>query len=146
MPFKKNVEVTGTKNLTVIAEGVEIKGNINCPGSLRIDGEVKGEIIAGKDIAIGKQGAVEANIKATNAVIAGTYKGDMVASGEVEITQTGKFIGNLIQKDALLTIAKGGLFKGGSSINSSSEIFKPKDEKKSKIKDFENPEEDGNKF
>jgi cytoskeletal protein CcmA (bactofilin family) len=146
MPFKKNVEVTGTKNLTVIAEGVEIKGNINCPGSLRIDGEVKGEIIAGKDIAIGKQGVVEANVKTTNAVIAGTYKGDMVASGEVEITQTGKFIGNLIQKDALLTIAKGGLFKGGSSINSSSEIFKPKDEKKSKIKDFENPEEDGNKF
>ena len=140
MSFKKNAEMPGIKNLTIIAEGVEINGNINCPGSLRIDGEVKGEIIAGKDITIGKSGIVEANVKTTNAVIAGTYKGDMVASGEVEITSTGKFIGNLTQKDALLTIAKGGLFKGGSIINSSSEVFKTKDERKNKIKDFENPE------
>jgi cytoskeletal protein CcmA (bactofilin family) len=140
MPFKRDIEVTGTKNLTIIAEGVEIKGNINCPGSLRIDGEVKGEIITGKDIAVGKQGIVEANVRTTNAVIAGTYKGDMVASGEVEITQTGKFIGNLTQKDALLTIAKGALFKGGSTINPSSEVFKVKDERKNKIKNFENQE------
>ncbi|MDY0027407.1 MAG: polymer-forming cytoskeletal protein [Candidatus Humimicrobiaceae bacterium] len=140
MSFKKNAEMPGIKNLTIIAEGVEINGNINCPGSLRIDGEVKGEIIAGKDITIGKSGIVEANVKTTNAVIAGTYKGDMVASGEVEITSTGKFIGNLTQKDALLTIAKGGLFKGGSAINSSSEVFKTKDERKNKIKGFENPE------
>jgi cytoskeletal protein CcmA (bactofilin family) len=75
----------------------------------------------------------------------------MIASGEVEITQTGKFIGNLTQKDALLTISKGALFKGGSIINPSSEVFKVKDEKKNKIKDFENqefknPEEAGNQF
>jgi cytoskeletal protein CcmA (bactofilin family) len=151
MSFKKNIEVTGTKNLTIIAEGVEIEGKINCPGSLRIDGEVKGEIITGKDTAIGKSGTVEASVKTTNAVIAGTYKGDMIASGEVEITQTGKFIGNLTQKDALLTISKGALFKGGSIINPSSEVFKVKDEKKNKIKDFENqefknPEEAGNQF
>ena len=54
----------------------------------------------------------------------------MIASGEVEITTTGKFIGNLTQKDALLTIAKGGLFKGESLISSNADIFKLKDKKK----------------
>ncbi|MEA2016563.1 MAG: polymer-forming cytoskeletal protein [Actinomycetota bacterium] len=126
----KGSDIKGTKNLTIIAEGVEIDGKINCPGSLRIDGSAKGEIIAGKDITIGKEGNVEANIKTSNAIIAGNCSGDMVASGEVEITSTGKFIGNLTQKDALLTVSKGGLFKGESVVGSDSDAFKTKDEKK----------------
>lgn len=130
MLSRRNTEVKGTKNLTIIAEGVEVDGKINCPGSLRIDGSVKGEVVTGKDTTIGKEGNVEASIKTTNAIIAGTYKGDMAATGEVEVTATGKFIGNLIQKDALLTISKGGLFKGESTVNSGSEVFKLEDAKK----------------
>ncbi len=130
MLSRRDTEVKGTKNITIIAEGVEIEGKINCPGSLRIDGTAKGEISTGKDITVGKEGNVEANIRTTNATIAGTYKGNMIASGEVEITSTGKFIGNLTQKDALLSISKGGLFKGESVIASSSDVFKSKDEKK----------------
>jgi cytoskeletal protein CcmA (bactofilin family) len=42
----------------------------------------------------------------------------MNATGEVEISSTGKFVGNLTQKEALLTISKGGLFKGESIISS----------------------------
>jgi cytoskeletal protein CcmA (bactofilin family) len=130
MLSRRDVDVKGTKNLTVIAEGVKVEGKINCPGSLRIDGIVTGEITAEKDITIGKEGKVEANVRTKDAVVAGSYKGDMIASGEVEIAPTGKFMGNLTQKDALLTIAKGGLFRGESLIGANAEIFKPKDEKK----------------
>jgi len=135
-------EVKGAKNLTIIAEGVEIDGKINCPGSLRIDGSAKGEIIAGKDITIGKEGKVEANIKTVNATIAGTCKGDMVASGEIEITSTGKFIGNLTQKDALLAISKGGLFKGESVVGSDSDFLKASDEKKDSLETEQNLKKD----
>jgi cytoskeletal protein CcmA (bactofilin family) len=130
MLSRKDTEVKGSKNITIIAEGVKVEGKINCPGSARIDGMVNGEITAENEIIIGKEGKVEANIRTNNAVIAGTYKGNMIASGEVEITPTGKFIGNLTQKDALLTIAKGGLFKGESLMGSSADVFKIKDEKK----------------
>jgi len=65
-----------------------------------------------------------------DAIIAGSFKGEMTASGEVEISSTGKFIGNLTQKDALLTISKGGLFKGQSIIGSGNDAFKPVQEKK----------------
>ena len=130
MLSRKDIEVKGAKNITVIAEGVKVEGKINCPGSLRIDGMVTGEITAEKEITIGKEGKVEADIRTKNAVVAGSYKGDMIASGEVEIAPTGKFVGNLTQKDALLTISKGGLFRGESLIGANAEIFKPKDEKK----------------
>ncbi len=130
MAFNKRSEVKGSKNITVIAEGVKVEGKIFSPGSIRIDGKVKGDISAANDIVIGKEGDIEANVNTKNAIIAGSFKGDMKASGEVEITPTGKFSGNLTQKDALLTIARGGLFKGESVIDSSTNTIKPVLEKK----------------
>jgi len=121
---KKEIEAPGSKTLTVIAEGVKIEGKIYSKGSTRIDGYVIGEVISEKEFIVGKEGKVEANVKTCNAVIAGSFKGEMISSGEVEITATGKFLGNLIQKDALLTIAKGGLFKGESIISENQDIFK----------------------
>jgi cytoskeletal protein CcmA (bactofilin family) len=116
MLSRKNVEVKGSKTMTIIAEGVKVDGKIYSPGSTRVDGTVKGELAADKEVIIGKEGKVEADVKTKDAVIAGTFKGNMTASGEVEISSTGKFIGNLTQKDALLSVAKGGLFKGESII------------------------------
>jgi cytoskeletal protein CcmA (bactofilin family) len=121
---KKEIEAPGSKTLTIIAEGVKIEGKIYSKGSTRIDGCVIGEIISEKEFTIGKEGKVEANVRTCNAVIAGSFKGEMISSGEVEITATGKFLGNLTQKDALFTIAKGGLFTGESVISENPDIFK----------------------
>ena len=121
---KKDVETTGSKSLTIIAEGVIVEGKIHSRGSTRIDGKVDGDIVSQKDFIIGKEGKVKATVKTANAVIAGSFQGEMIASGEVEITPTGKFIGNLTLKDALLTVSKGGLFKGESVIAENEEVFK----------------------
>jgi hypothetical protein len=82
---------------------------------------------------------VKATVKTNNAIIAGSYNGEMIASGEVEITATGKFIGNLTQKDALLTIQKGGLFKGQSIISDNQDIFKIEIPEKPKISSAQKP-------
>jgi cytoskeletal protein CcmA (bactofilin family) len=100
------------KSINIIAEGVKIEGNLNFPGSVQIDGEVVGDIKSGGTLTISENAKVESNIKTTDAVIAGYFKGDIQASGKVEITSTGRFIGDLIQDKTLLTIAKGGVFKG----------------------------------
>ena len=102
------------KNITVITEGVKIEGKLDCPGSVQIDGEVVGDIKSEGTLTIGKNAKVESNIKTKDAIIAGYFKGDIKASGQVEITSTGRFIGDLIQDKTLLTIEKGGLFKGKS--------------------------------
>ena len=132
---RKDIDNTGSNNktLTIIGEGVVIEGNLYSPGTTRIDGKVTGEIIAEKEIIIGKEGKVEAKIKTKDAMIAGSFVGNMIASGEVEISSTGKFTGNLIQKDALLTIEKGGLFKGESMISEDQKIFEIKNEDKKSV-------------
>jgi len=121
------------KTLTIIGEGVVIEGNLYSPGTTRIDGIVNGEIVAEKEIIIGKEGKVEAKIKTKDAMIAGTFIGNMIASGEVEISASGKFTGNLVQKDALLTIEKGGVFKGESVISEDQKIFEIKSEERKSI-------------
>ncbi len=123
----------GNKTLTIIGEGVIIEGNLYSPGTTRIDGVVNGEIIAEKEIIIGKEGKVDAKIKTKDAIIAGTFVGNMIASGEVEISASGKFTGNLIQKDALLTIEKGGVFKGESVISEDQKIFEIKSENENSV-------------
>ena len=102
------------KNVDIIAEGVKIEGTLNFPGSVQIDGEVVGDIKSGGTLTISENAKVQSNIKTTDAVIAGYFKGDIQASGQVEITSTGRFIGDLIQGKTLLTIEKGGVFKGKS--------------------------------
>jgi cytoskeletal protein CcmA (bactofilin family) len=102
------------KNVDIIAEGVKIEGTLNFPGSVQIDGVVFGDIKSGGTLTISENAKVESNIKTTDAIIAGYFKGDIQASGQVEITSTGRFIGDLIQDKTLLTIEKGGVFKGKS--------------------------------
>ena len=102
------------KNITIITEGVKIEGKLDFPDSVQIDGEVVGDIKSGGTLTIGKNAKVESNIKTRDAIIAGYFKGDTQASGQVEITSTGRFIGDLIQDKTLIIIEKGGCFIGKS--------------------------------
>ena len=109
------------ENISLISGGVKIEGKFNFPDSVKIEGEVTGDINCGGVITIGRNAKVESKIKTKDALILGYYEGEMHASGQVEITSTGKFIGNLIQDNILLIIEKGGLFKGKSIINNDEE-------------------------
>ena len=102
------------RNITIITEGVKIEGKLDFPDSVQIDGEVVGDIKPGGTLTIGKNAKVESNIKTRDAIIAGYFKGDIQASGQVEITSTGRFIGDLIQGKTLIIIEKGGCFIGKS--------------------------------
>jgi cytoskeletal protein CcmA (bactofilin family) len=107
----------GSKSVTVIGEDVIIDGKLTFKGSVKINGKVTGDIISNDVITVGKFGDVESNIKTRDAVIAGNYKGDMIATGVIEIKSTGKFTGNITQKNgSSLMIEKGGIFKGKSIV------------------------------
>ncbi len=117
----------GGRSLTVIGEDVMIEGKLHFNGSVKINGKITGDIISNDVITVGKFGDVESNIQTRDAVIAGNFKGDMVATGLVEIKSTGKFIGNITQKNgSALMIEKGGIFKGRSIVQESRPVQKIK--------------------
>ena len=109
------------QDITIISDDVKIDGKLSFSRSAKIDGEVTGNIKSDETLTIGRNAKVKANIKTKNAVISGYFEGVMHSSGQVEIESTGKFIGDLIQVSSLLTIEKGGMFKGNSIIESTIE-------------------------
>lgn len=72
---------------TVISEGTIVVGDIIFSGSLRIDGEVTGDVLGTEGqpttLAVGGSGLVNGSVEVTNAVIHGAVNGNIFATGQV---------------------------------------------------------------
>ena len=96
--------------LTVVGDHARMEGKFDIADSIQIECEVGGELNVGGKLVIGQKGVVTADARTVDAIIMGQYEGNMVATGNVEITATGRVSGN-IQTDSLV-ISKGGFFNG----------------------------------
>jgi len=98
-----------------IAEGVEIRGQIQSKGSLRVDGSIDGGMDIQGDLIIGATGILKGELKAVNIILAGKLEGNLVASGKLEITSTGKIKGDV--QCSVFTIEEGGIMDGNSRMS-----------------------------
>ena len=96
--------------LTIVGETAKIEGKFEIADSIQIECEIGGEIRVGGKLVIGEKGVVNANVETVDAIIMGHYDGNMTATGNVEITTTGRVSGNI--KTDSLVISKGGFFNG----------------------------------
>jgi cytoskeletal protein CcmA (bactofilin family) len=96
--------------LTVVGEHARFEGKFDITDSIQIECEIAGEMNVGGKLVIGEKGVVSANVQTVDAIIMGQYEGNMVATGNVEIAETGRVTGN-ITTDSLV-ISKGGFFNG----------------------------------
>lgn len=96
--------------LTVVGEHAKLDGKFGIAGSIQIECQVSGELTVGGKLVIGEKGVVHANVQTVDAIIMGQYEGNMVASGNVEITATGRVTGSI--KTDSLVISRGGLLNG----------------------------------
>ena len=99
--------------LSIVGERARVEGKFDIADSIQVECEVGGELNVGGKLVIGEKGVVNANVQTVDAIIMGRYEGNMVATGNVEITETGRVSGN-VQTDSLV-ISKGGFFNGNVS-------------------------------
>jgi cytoskeletal protein CcmA (bactofilin family) len=97
---------------TVVGHGANLEGTVVSTGSLRVDGRVKGKISAEGDVMLTERSEVEADIYATNVLVAGTFTGNVTAKGRTELAATGRMKGNVTSKT--LVVAEGAVFSGQS--------------------------------
>jgi cytoskeletal protein CcmA (bactofilin family) len=81
--------------VSVVGRGTRIEGTVVAAGSLRVEGEVKGRITAEQEVSLSAQGRVEANIEATNIILAGRVKGDLTAKADVSLPAESHLDGNI---------------------------------------------------
>jgi cytoskeletal protein CcmA (bactofilin family) len=98
--------------VTVVGASAKLEGTVVSAGSLRIDGQVKGQINADGDVMLAPQSQVEADIRAQNVAIGGRFKGNIIVKSKAEIARGGRVDGNITSKT--LVIEEGAVFQGQS--------------------------------
>jgi len=81
---------------TTINNSIIIEGDIQAKEHLIINGTITGNIdIRGFNLFLGPGGKIEGEIRAKNVRIRGHMKGDIVATGTIEVTKEADFFGKI---------------------------------------------------
>lgn len=83
------------ENITLLAKGVLIKGEIRVDGTVRIDGRLEGEIHTKGTVVIGEDGVVQGTVSAGILINSGKVKATVTASERVQLLKTGVLIGEI---------------------------------------------------
>ncbi len=100
----------------IIGEGSVFEGKFYVNGSILIEGKFQGDIKTDDQLIVGPTGKVKTDIVAKRVTIAGTLIGNIVATEEVNLLQTGKVLGNITTPK--LTIEPGVMTEGKVIITS----------------------------
>ncbi len=74
--------------ISIIGTGMRVVGDCETEGTLRIEGELRGSIRAGKAVVVGKDGLVVGDILTQDAIVGGKVTGTVVAESRLELQAT----------------------------------------------------------
>jgi len=108
-----SVSTNTSSATTIIADGTEIKGDIQLKCNLLIDGKIEGTVQAIGNVVIGNSGIAMGDVQAGRVSISGRLEGSIDADA-VEILDGGKFFGTVTSKAFI--IEPNGIFEGESRL------------------------------
>lgn len=91
----KNNGFAGDDNITLLAKGVLLTGEIRVEGTVRIDGRLDGEIQTKGQVIIGEDGLVQGTIMAGTVISSGRIKAKVTAIEQVQLLKTATLIGEV---------------------------------------------------
>ena len=97
---------------TIVGATASFNGQLKSEGGIRIDGCFDGVVETAGNIIIGEGAKVNADLSARNISVGGLVRGNITASGRLEILSSGRVYGD-IQVSSFL-IDEGGVFRGQS--------------------------------
>ncbi len=100
---------------TVVGHSVKLEGDFCSDENVRIDGSVSGTVKTNKNLIIGEQASVEADVFADNATIAGRVNGNIDVKTKLELLETARVAGDI--KASVLSITAGAIFSGQCSMS-----------------------------
>ena len=123
---KKKADTVSTGMInTIIGNNSKIEGVLVASHPTRVDGLLQGEILSKSSVIVGESGVVKGDIRAVEILVAGTVYGNLKAEERIELTETGRVLGDLITKS--LVIDEGASFKGSCTMEVLEEKKGPED-------------------
>lgn len=89
-------------SLNMISEGTKLKGTINSQSDIRVAGKIIGEAISKGKLIVTSNGALEGNLKASEADIAGKIEGELHLSNKLILRQSAVVDGDIYTKTLIV--------------------------------------------
>jgi cytoskeletal protein CcmA (bactofilin family) len=113
---KKSIDATAERATGWLGSSLRVRGTITGTEDLLIDGSVEGLIqLDERKLTVGTTAKLTADINARDVVVYGYVKGNVRATGRIEIKKDGSVIGNLMT--AQILIEDGADFRGTIEID-----------------------------
>ena len=93
-----------------LGTGTEFNGTLTFEGTIRIEGKVSGEVVSQDTLIVGEDAEVDAEVNVGVLICRGQVKGNVKASGRIELHETSELRGNI--STPRLMISEGAIFHG----------------------------------
>lgn len=99
---------------SIIDKQLAISGELNTAGTVRVDGRVDGTRHRADTLVVGGEAVVVGDVEARDVVVGGEIRGNVIATGRIEIQANASVTGNI--RAAAMVLEEGGVVKGHLTI------------------------------
>lgn len=104
---------------TFLGQGTSVDGTLEFQGTIRLDGNVKGQVISQNGtLIVGDNAVVEAQVRVDTAIIRGEVNGSIEAGTRVEAYPPARIIGDIQAPE--ISVESGVVFNGSCSMQGAS--------------------------
>jgi len=118
------VPTEADKCANVIAAGSKWSGSLNIDDSVRIEGQLSGEVNAKGTVHIAEGARVDAKVRASFVVVSGSFKGEARCSERLELMPKSRVEGQIVTK--VLNVHEGAVVDGSIQMTSNREARTPR--------------------
>jgi cytoskeletal protein CcmA (bactofilin family) len=97
-------------DVTVIGQGIFLRGSIRGDGDVEIRGRVEGDVEVAGEVTIGEGALVKADVQARRITVRGAVAGNLTGEDGVRLEEGARVVGDL--RGAGIGIAEGALLRG----------------------------------
>jgi cytoskeletal protein CcmA (bactofilin family) len=130
---KEKLQFESPERLNRLVEGSKIVGDLIADSSLRIDGEVKGNVSTSSKVVVGESGLIKGNLFCQEADIEGKVDGKLSIEGLLILREKAKVVGDI--QTVKLHIEEGAVFLGNCNMGKPTSNSKSVEVSKSEVSD-----------
>ena len=95
---------------TVIGTTVIVEGTFQSQDNMLIEGSVTGTVSTTKNLTVGKNAHIKADVSAANMTISGEVRGNLTATGTIQLASTARVYGDV--ETNIISIETGAVLQG----------------------------------
>ncbi len=97
--------------LSIISAGTTVTGDIECGGTLKVEGRIDGSVRRARQVMLAKEGSINGDVVASEVVVGGVIEGSVTATDRLELQTTAVVNGDIATKS--IVVMEGARINGG---------------------------------